>query len=158
MTKTRHPHVLAPAVVTVAGTVLSGAVAIGHSWRDALIAEVVTLLLGVGYFALTRSDSDLGAIYGRRADERQRQVLLKASRVSFVVMICAAFLCAVVTVALGQNYWQADLIGSLGGVSYLLSMAAQGARDDDLVDLKGGVASSGYLRVHQPSDGDPADD
>jgi uncharacterized membrane protein len=135
---------LAPTVVAVAGSVLAGAVAIGHFWGDALITEVITLLLGIGYFALTRSDSDVGAIYGRRADERQRQVLLKASRLAFVVMISAAYSCAVIAVALGGTYWQADLIGSLGGVAYLLGMMVYGAHEDDPAGLERGVTASRF--------------
>lgn len=131
MNNTRGSHLLAPVVVIVAGSAVAGAVVIGHSWGNALITEVVTLVLGVGYCFLTRSDSDAGAIYGHRADERQREVLHRASRLAFTVMIVAAFVCVLITVALSDNYWQADLIGSLGGVTYLFGMLLFGARDAD---------------------------
>ena len=150
MTRFTRSRFLAPAVVAVAGSVLAGAVAMGHSWGDAIITEIVTLLLGICYFVLTRSDSDLGAIYGRRADERQRQVLLRASRMAFVVMISAAFLCAVITVALGDNYWQADLIGSLGGVGYLFGMMSFGAHEDDAVGIERGVMAGRSTSSQEP--------
>lgn len=148
--RTRRSHLLAPAVVTVAGTAMAGAVAIGHSWSDALITEVVTLLIGVGYFFLTKSDSDVGAIYGRRADERQREVLYRASKLALIVMIVTAFACVLITVALGDSYWQADLIGSLGGLTYLLGMLIYGAHDTGGASIHGDVmstsATSGFER------------
>jgi len=41
-------------------------------------------------------------------------------------MLGAAFVCAVITVALNDNYWQSDVIGSVGGVSFLLCLATYG--------------------------------
>ncbi len=128
MSGTKRSRFLAPVVVTLAGTGVTGAVAIAHSWGDALATEVVTLLLGVGFYFLTKRDSDAGAIYGHRADERQREVLYRASRLALIVMMVAAFACVLITVALNGSYWQADLIGSLGGVSYLGGMVIYGAR------------------------------
>ncbi|MHB1210592.1 MAG: hypothetical protein ACYC1I_12945 [Acidimicrobiales bacterium] len=45
------------------------------------------------------------------------------------MMIVAAFACVLITVALGDDYWQADLIGSLGGLTYLFGMVIYGVRD-----------------------------
>ena len=143
MNRTRRSHLLAPVVVSVAGTGVAGAVAIGHSWADALITELVTLLIGTGYFFLTKSDSDVGAIYGHRADERQREVLYRASRLALIVMIVAAFVCVLITVAMGDNYWQADLIGSLGGLAYLLGLMIYGAHESGGVGFQSDVMASG---------------
>jgi uncharacterized protein (DUF697 family) len=49
MTLTKHSRLVAPVVVAATGSVIAGAVAIGHTWAGAQVAEVVTLLLGVGY-------------------------------------------------------------------------------------------------------------
>jgi hypothetical protein len=158
MTRTKRSRLLAPAVVTVAGSVTAGAVAIGHSGGDALITEVVTLLLGIGYYFLTRSDSDVGAIYGRRPDERQREVLLRASRLALIVMIGAAFICVLITVALGDNYWQADLIGSLGGLAYLLGMMIYGAHDTDGAAILSDVMASSVTSDPERDPDDPANE
>lgn len=96
--------------VAVAGTVMTGAVALGHTWGDALISEVVTMLLALGYSVVTSSNSDVGAIYARRADERQHLVVLRASRFAMLAMFAVAFFGAVITVALGEDYWQFDLV------------------------------------------------
>ncbi|MFZ0767993.1 MAG: hypothetical protein WAM64_02090, partial [Acidimicrobiales bacterium] len=75
---------------------------------------------------------DIGAIYRHRADERQKLVFMRASVTALRVTLAAAFVCVVITVALKKNYWQADVIGSLGGVSFLLGLATYGASDDDV--------------------------
>jgi len=151
MTRARHSRLLAPAVIAVAGSVLAGAVAIGHSWRDAVVTEVVALLLCIGFYFLTRSDSDVGSVYGRRADERQQQVRSRATRSAFFVMIGVSFLCVVILVALGKSYWQADLIGSLGGGAYLLTMMIYGAHDVDRASAPHGVMASGVSPDHERS-------
>ena len=116
----------APVTVVIGGSVIALAVGIGHDWSKALITEIIALVLGVGYFLLTRSNSDVGAIYGERADERQNLVYLRASATALRVMLGAAFVCAVITVALNDNYWQSDVIGSAGGVAFLFCLAAYG--------------------------------
>jgi hypothetical protein len=116
----------APVTVIIGGSIIALAVSIGHDWLKALITEIITLVLGVGYFWLTRSNSDVGAIYGGRVDERQHLVYLRASATALRVMLGAAFVCAVITVALNDNYWQSDVIGSVGGVAFLFFLVAYG--------------------------------
>jgi hypothetical protein len=122
MTKTHHSRLAVPITVIAAGTVIAGAVAAGHTWQGALITELVTLVIAAAYYAAAGRDSDAGAIYAQRADERQVIVRVEASRLAFIVMICAAFVCAVVAVASNENYWQADVIGSLGGLTFLVGL------------------------------------
>jgi uncharacterized membrane protein len=125
-----HSRLLAPLTVAFGGTIIAIAVGMGHGWGNALIAEVITLCVAAGYFLLTGSNSDVGAIYGNRADERQRIVYWRASALALRVMLFAAFVCVAVTVAMKDNYWQADVIGSVGGASFLLGLAGYGASDE----------------------------
>jgi len=74
MRGSKGPRWLAPVTVIIGGSFIALAVGIGHDWLKALIAEIITLVLGVSYYLLTRSNSDVGAIYGGRADERQHLV------------------------------------------------------------------------------------
>jgi hypothetical protein len=140
-----------PLAVIAAGSVAAGAVAVGHTWLDALITEIVSLAVATGYFILTGRDSDAGAIYSRRTDERQQVVRMNASRLAFIVMICAAFVCVVVTVALNDNYWQADVIGSLGGVAFLLGLAIYGAHDERAPGEVRGIMETGIDSEHEES-------
>jgi len=54
----------APVTVIIGGSIIALAVAIGHGSSKALITQIITLVLGIGYFLLTRSNSDVGTIYG----------------------------------------------------------------------------------------------
>ncbi len=127
MNQRTSARLLVPATVVLAGTAIAVAVGVGHTWSGALVAEAVTIVIAAAYYVATGRDSDVGAIYGQRSDERQATVLLQASRRAFVVMMVAAFVCAVVTVALNVSYWQADVIGSVGSCTFLLSLLIQGA-------------------------------
>jgi uncharacterized membrane protein len=130
MSKIRRSRFVAPVLVLAAGSIISGAVAIGHTWNDAVVAEAVTVLLSFVYFMMTKSDSDIGAVYGNRADERQMHVVLKASRNSMLVMLAIAFVGVVVTIAMNEVYWQFDILGSVGGFAYLISLLVYGTHDE----------------------------
>ena len=125
---------LAPATVIIGGSIIALAVGIGHEWSKGLITEIITLVLSAAYFMLTRRNADIGAIYGGRADEREHLVYLRASATALRVMLGAAFVCAVITVALNDSYWQSDVIGSVGGVGFLFCLAAYGDSDDSAHD------------------------
>jgi hypothetical protein len=131
MTSTKSQRLTAPAVVWVGGTIIAGAIAIGHGWSNAALAEGITILLGVGYYLLAGSDSDLGAVYGNRADERQVQVVMRASHISMLLMLAIAFVGVVISVALKKQYWEFELFGNAGGFAYLLSILFLGARDEN---------------------------
>lgn len=141
----KHPRLVTPLVVTAAGTVVAIAAGIGHTWTDALLTEVVVIFLAVAYYLLTGGKGDVGAIYGHRADERQRLVVMRASRLAITVVIGVAFFCAVIAVALNNNYWQADVIGTAGGLSYFLGLMIYGAHDDEATGSARGVMSSGEV-------------
>jgi predicted membrane protein DUF2178 len=129
MNALRNPRWHAAGTVLTGGSIIALAVGFGHNWAKALITEIVVVMLAVGYYVLTGNNSDVGAIYGGRADERQHLVYLRASATALRVMLVAAFVCVVVTIALNDNYWQSDVIGSLGAVAFLFCLAAYGDHD-----------------------------
>ncbi len=130
MKQLRYSRAFAPVCTLLIGTLIAGAVAIGHSWGDALIAEIVTVVVSLGYLVLTGRDSDAGAIYGQRSDERQREVRANASRVGFVAAMLAAYACLIVAVAMNQSYWQSDVIAAVGGIGFLSGIGMYGAHDE----------------------------
>lgn len=125
----RHPRLLAPFGTFVAGTIVAGAVAIGHTWAGAIATEVVTVIVSGFYYVVTGSDSDIGAIYRQRTDERQREVRLKAIKLAFTVMMITTFVIAVIMVALGDQYWQEDVLWCAGGFTFLIGLARYGAHE-----------------------------
>ena len=130
MKQLRNSRAFAPLWTLVIGTLVAGAVAIGHTWGDALIAEIVTVVVSLGYFVLTGRDSDVGAIYGQRSDERQREVRANASRMGFVAAMLAAYACAIVAVAMNQSYWQSDVVAAVGGIGFLSGIAKFGVHNE----------------------------
>jgi predicted membrane channel-forming protein YqfA (hemolysin III family) len=100
------------------------------------------LFIAVGYFFITGSKGDIGAIYRRRTDERQRNVSMKASRLAMIVMFALCFVIALIEVASNSNYWQEDAIGSVGGVSFFVGLVIYGVRDEDTAGTSRGIMSS----------------
>ncbi len=125
----RHPRFLAPFATLMAGTIVAGAVAIGHTWAGAIATEVVSVIVSGIYYVVTGSDSDMGAIYRQRTDERQREVRLKAIKLAFTVMMITTFVIAVIMVALGDQYWQEDVLWCAGGLTFLFGLARYGAHE-----------------------------
>jgi len=140
--KIKHARLIAPLSTLAVGTTIAVAVRIGHRWSDAIATEVVVVLFAVGYYLLTGTKSDIGAIYGQREDERQRHVVMKASRFAMIVMFGVTFVIALIMVAANKTYWQEDVIASVGGVSYFLALLAYGAHDEDATDDDRGIMAT----------------
>jgi hypothetical protein len=131
MKNTKVARIRALVAGVVLGTIVAGGVAVGRGWAAAIGVEIAILLMVFFLiFGLTRGDNDIAAIYGHRTDERQRLVAMKARSLSMVVMYAAALVCVSVAIALKQEYWQADVVVSLGGLSYLAGLRIYGAHDE----------------------------
>ena len=143
MKRPKGSRVYAPLGTLLVGSMIAGAVAIGHTWGDALIAEIVTVIVSLVYFFVTGRDSDVGAIYGQRSDERQQQVRASASRLGFIAAVSAAYVCAAISVASNESYWQPDVIVAVGGMGFLIGIAKYGAHDERATSVYRGVMSSG---------------
>jgi hypothetical protein len=140
MTNNNYARLIAPGSTFAVGTAIAIAVRIGHTWTEAIVTEVITVLVAFGYYLLAGSKSDVGAIYGQRKDERQRLMVLKASRLAMIVMFSLTFVIALIMVASNKTYWQEDVIGSVGGVSFLLGILAYGTHDEDAMGGEGTTA------------------
>lgn len=114
------------AAVAVGGTIIAGAVAHASSWAGAATVELFVALTALAVFSIARSNSDVGSVIGHHADERQRLLALRAYALSMKVMYVAAFVCVVIAIALRQDYWQADVVGSAGGLSFVVGLRALG--------------------------------
>jgi hypothetical protein len=127
----------------VLGTIVAGGVFVGKGWAAAVAVEIAILLLVFFLiFGLTRSDNDVAAIYAHRTDERQQLVALKARSLSMIVMYATALVCVSIAIGLKQQYWQADVIVSLGGLSYLAGLRLYGAHEEHPVGTGVGMMAS----------------
>ena len=118
MKNTKAARIRALVAGVALGTIVAGGVAVGRGWGAAIAVEIAILLLVFFViFGLARSENDVAAIYGHRSDERQQLVALKARSLSMVVMYAAALVCVSIAIGLKQEYWQADVVVSLGDLS-----------------------------------------
>jgi hypothetical protein len=152
MNGTKHSRLRAPAAIASLGTIIAGAVAYGRGWSAAITVEIFVLLAAAYVYGVARSDSDIGAVFGRRTDERQRLIEMKARELSMAVMYLASVVCVAIALSLKQNYWQADVIGSVGGISFLLGLKIYGPHEDESLG-RGMMASS----VHEEKTINPDD-
>jgi hypothetical protein len=150
----RHSRLRVPAGIAAMGTVIAGAVAVGRGWSAAITVEIFVFLAAAYIYGLARSDSDVGAVFGRRTDERQRLIEMKARELSMVVMYLASVVCVAIALSLKQNYWQADVIGSVGGVSFMLGLMIFSPHRDSAESIGRGMMASGG---HEEKSIDPDD-
>jgi uncharacterized membrane protein len=119
-----------PVIAGIGGTAISLAVGLGQGkWVAFVIGEVTTVVAVVALYLLARSDSDLGAVFGHRADERQELVRLKASRVTALVAVIGSVVACVIAAAMDATYWPYEVLYIVPGLAYLISVRIYGARD-----------------------------
>jgi F0F1-type ATP synthase assembly protein I len=71
---------------------------------------------------------------------------MKARELAMVAMYLSAVVCVAIALALKQNYWQADAIGSVGGLAFILGLRIYGPRNEHARDASAGIMASS---VHQ---------
>jgi uncharacterized membrane protein len=119
-----------PVIAGIGGTAISLAVGLGQGkWLPIVIGESATAIAVVILYLLARSDSDLAAVVGHRADERQELVRLKASRVTALVAVIGSVVACVIAAAMDATYWPFEVLYILPGLAYLISVQVYGARD-----------------------------
>jgi hypothetical protein len=127
MTQKRRHGLWTPVFAGVGGSAISLAIGFGHGkWEAIVIGEVMTAIAVVVLYFASAQDSDVGAVIGPQADERQVLVRLKASRVSAVVGVLAAVVGCVIAGAIDATYWPFEVIYIAMGASYLISVGIYG--------------------------------
>jgi hypothetical protein len=125
-----HSRLWTPVIAGIGGTAISLAVGLGQArWLPVVIGEAATAIAVVILYLIARSDSDLAAVVGHRADERQELVRLKASRVTALVAVIGSVVACVIAAAMDATYWPFEVLYILPGLAYLISVRVYGARD-----------------------------
>jgi hypothetical protein len=122
MIMTRHPRLRAPAVMATGGTAIAAAVVIGQGWAAAVPVEVVTIAAAIGYYLLGGRSSDLAAIIGHRADERQESIRVRARSLAAQVAGLAALTGYVIELARGSAVWPFELFAAVLAGSFLAGL------------------------------------
>lgn len=100
----------APAIMAVGGTALAVAALVGPGWPTALATEVVTVVATIGYYVWGGRHSDMGAMIGGRADQRQARIRSQAHSVTLAAMSVAALIGFAVQTARGADAWPFAII------------------------------------------------
>jgi hypothetical protein len=105
--------------MAVGGSLIAFASLLGSGWVAAISVEVVTVLATLGYYWLGGRDSDLGAMFGSRTDERQASIEMRATALAGNVMCVVAIVGFVIATARGDAVWPFALFSVVGAVSFL---------------------------------------
>jgi hypothetical protein len=114
--------------MAVLGTAIALGSWIGHGWKAAIGVELVTLVAACGYFVLGGRDSDLGALFGARADERQASVGMRATALSGNAMAVVAVGGVVVGTAVGSSAWPFVLFCAVGASAFVVGLFVDRSR------------------------------
>jgi hypothetical protein len=132
-----RPRLRVPVAVAVLGTAATTAVVVGQGWTTAIYVEIPWVALAVGYHVWGGKDSDVGAVIGSRADERQASLEMKVTALQGKVMTAAAAVAFLIAVAVKATIWPFVIFVVLAGVSGLAGWAIYRENDggqDDGVD------------------------
>jgi hypothetical protein len=88
----------------------------------ALAVELVTIIGACGYYFLGGKDSDVGALFGSRPDERQASIGLRATALTGNVMVLVAISGVVIATATGSSAWPFFLFCSVGAATFLVGL------------------------------------
>jgi hypothetical protein len=108
--------------MAIGGSAIALGTLIGAGWGSALGVEVFTALATVGYFVLGGRDSDFGAIFGSRPDERQTGIGVQASAMAGNAMAVVALGGVIIASAMGRLVWPFALLCAVGGATYVLGL------------------------------------
>ena len=122
MITSRYPRLVAPVTTAVLGSAIAIGAWIGAGWGPALVIEMGTIVGAVGYFVLGGGDTDLGALFGSRPDERQASLDMRATALAGKVLIVVAIGGVVVAIATGTAVWPFLLFCFVGAAAYLLGL------------------------------------
>jgi hypothetical protein len=125
---TRYPRLVAPAVTVVLGSAIALGAWIGTGWGPALGIELVTVIGACGYYLLGSRDSDVGALFGSRPDERQASIGMRAIALTGNVLILVAIGGVVIATATGISAWPFFLFCSVGAATFLIGLFIYGDR------------------------------
>jgi len=85
-----RPRLRVPAAMAVLGTAATTAVVVSQGWTTAMYVEIAWIALAVGYYVWGGKDTDVGAVIGSRADERQASLETKVTALQGKVMTAGA--------------------------------------------------------------------
>jgi len=125
---TRHARLRVPAVMAIGGSAIAVASLVGSGWAAAIEVELFTVAATIGYYVLGGRDSDVGAVFGARPDERQASIEMRATALAGNVMCLVAVVGFVIATTLGSATWPFVLFSLVGAATFLAGLVVYRAR------------------------------
>jgi hypothetical protein len=124
-----RPRLRKPLLRGIATLGIAGAWVIGsHTWEPAIVIAVVAVGQTVYRYTWAGEDTDESALLGSRADERQKQVGLRARALAGAVALAAAYTGLVITLAARRaDAWPFAALLAVTGFAYLLGVSTYGS-------------------------------
>ena len=128
-----RPRLRKPLLRGIALLGIAGAWVIGsHTWEPAIVIAVAAAGQTVYRYIWAGEDTDESALQGSRADERQKQVGLRARALSGSVAIAASYAGLVITLAARRaDAWPFAALLAVTGFAYLLGLSSYGSGAPD---------------------------
>jgi hypothetical protein len=128
MKSAKHLRLRAPAIMIASGAGLTAAVGVAQGWGSAIPVAVIAVVAAVGYYVWGGRDSDMGAMFGSRVDERQSLLRIRAQSLGGLMSCIAALVGYMVAVALRDPVWPFALVLGAGAAGFIAGLAIYGAR------------------------------
>ncbi len=123
MTATTRQRLRVPLVMIGCGTVIALAAIPNSGLYGAFVIEAISVAAAFGYYVLGGRDSDSGALFGSRADERQATIALRAAALTGQVMTLAAIAGFVIQTARGASTWPFALFAAISAISFVAGLS-----------------------------------
>jgi hypothetical protein len=137
-----RPRWRKPAGAVLAGAVFAAAWIIRggpHSWEFATLFAVLALGRAFAFWVWGGEESDAGAVFGSRGDERQKQVGQQSWALTGRLAMLAAFIGLTVAVAVKATWWWPFLVMfCVTGAAFLLGLAGSGFPKEGAASNHGG--------------------
>jgi hypothetical protein len=132
-----RPRLRKPVGIALAGTVYAAAWLVhgGNGWLWAIVAEIGTIALAIGWYVRGGRDNDEDALAGSHADERQQLISLRSWALAGKIAMLAAFAGVVAAVAAKAGWWWPfAAIFAVTGFGYLLGLSNYGVGEEEPAD------------------------
>jgi hypothetical protein len=126
---TKYARLRVPAVMAVGGTGLAVASLVSTGWGSAVAVEVFTVLATLGYYVIGGRDSDMGAVFGSRTDERQATIEMRATALTGNVLCVVALVGFMIATARGASTWPFSLFCIVGAATFVGGSLVYRARE-----------------------------
>jgi hypothetical protein len=129
MMKFIRPRLRKPLLRGIALLGIAGAWAIGSpTWGLAIVIAIVAVGQTVAWYTWAGEDTDESALLASRADERQKQVGLRARALAGAVAMAAAYTGLVITLAVKiADAWPFAALLAVTCFAYLLGLSSYGS-------------------------------